>query len=86
MCASQYDNAHETLTRLREAIDTHLFADALKQLQERTWLLHWSLFVFWNIPDGPSQLLDLFLQDRFTIALQINAPHLLRCAHGFTRF
>jgi hypothetical protein len=70
----------ETLDRLREEIDAHLFADALKQLQQRTWLMHWANFVFWSIADGPSKLLDLFLQDRFTVALQINAPHLLRCA------
>lgn len=76
----QYGNAVDTLDRLREAIDAHLFADALKQLQQRTWLLHWANFVFWSTPDGPAKLLDLLLQDRFTVALQINAPHLLRCA------
>lgn len=76
----QYDTATETLTKLREAIDMHLFADALKQLQQRTWLLHWALFIFWNTSDGPSQLLDLCLQDKFTVAMQVNSPHLLRCA------
>jgi hypothetical protein len=76
----QFSDAVETLERLREEIDAHLFADALKQLQQRTWLLHWANFVFWSVSDGPSKLLDMMLQDRFTVALQINAPHLLRCA------
>jgi hypothetical protein len=76
----QFGAAMETLDRLREEIDAHLFADALKQLQQRTWLLHWANFAFWSVADGPAKLLDLLLQDRFTVALQINAPHLLRCA------
>jgi hypothetical protein len=76
----QYTSAVETLDGLRVVIDAHLFADALKQLQQRTWLLHWANFVFWSLPsDGPQKFLDLVLQDGFTIALQINAPHLLRC-------
>ena len=74
----QYDSALETLNRLKELIDTHLMADPLKQLQQRTWLLHWSLFVFWNIDDGRSKLIEMFMTERFMAALQINAPHLLR--------
>ena len=58
----------------------HLYADALKQLQQRTWLLHWALFIFWNTSDGAAQLLDLCLQDKFTVAMQVNSPHLLRSA------
>jgi hypothetical protein len=82
MCSpsAQFGHAADTLERLREEIDSHLFTDALQQLQQRTWLLHWSNFVFWSIPDGPGKLLDLLLQDRYTVSLQINAPHLLRCA------
>jgi translation initiation factor 3 subunit E len=76
----QYTSAVETLDRLREVIDAHLFADPLKQLQQRTWLLHWANFVYWSLPsDGPQKFLDLVLQDGFNVALQIKAPHLLRC-------
>jgi hypothetical protein len=57
----------------------HLFADPLRQLQQRTWLLHWALFIFWNVDDGCTQLLELFLHDMFTVAMQVNSPHLLRC-------
>lgn len=75
----QYSAATETLSKLREAIDMHLFADPLRQLQQRTWLLHWALFIFWNVDDGCTQLLELFLHDMFTVAMQVNSPHLLRC-------
>jgi translation initiation factor 3 subunit E len=76
----QYIAAIDTISKLREAIDRHLFVDALKQLQQRTWLLHWSLFIYWNVDDGCTQLLDLFMHDMFTVAMQVNSPHLLRCA------
>ena len=48
------------------------------QLQQRTWLLHWSLYVFFNHPNGRQLLIDLFMQDRYMNAIQINAPYLLR--------
>ena len=34
---------------LKAAIDARKDGDK-QQLQQRTWLLHWSLFVFWNHP------------------------------------
>ena len=33
----------------------------LQLLQERTWLIHWSLFVFFNHPKGRDLIIDLFL-------------------------
>lgn len=76
----QYIAATDTLSKLKDAIDRHLYTDALKQLQQRTWLLHWSLFIYWNVDDGCTQLLELFTQEVFTVAMQVNSPHLLRCA------
>jgi hypothetical protein len=35
-----------------------------KQLQQKAWLMHWSLFVFFNHENGLSALIDLFMQDR----------------------
>ena len=75
----QYIAATDTISKLREAIDLHLYSNALAQLQQRTWLLHWSLFIHWNMDDGCTQLLDLFMHDMFTVAMQVNSPHLLRC-------
>jgi translation initiation factor 3 subunit E len=53
---------------------------ALEALSERTWLLHWSLFVYWNssAKGGLEQLVELFHSERYKQAITTNAPHLLR--------
>lgn len=33
----------------------------LQSLQQRTWLIHWSLFVFFNHPKGRDNIIELFL-------------------------
>lgn len=35
----------------------------LKQLENRVWLLHWSLFVFYHLPNGHSVLLEFILSN-----------------------
>ena len=50
----------------------------LQALQQRTWLLHWSLFVYWNDAAGLERLVDLFHSERYKQAITTNAPHLLR--------
>lgn len=70
--------ASEDLLRLREALDSQSFATPLMQLQQRTWLMHWALHVFWNTENGKTSLIDLFLQPAYMSAIQINAQHLLR--------
>ena len=51
---------------------------ALQALQQRTWLLHWSLFVYWNDAAGLETLVDLFQSERYRQAITTNAQHLLR--------
>lgn len=48
------------------------------QLQARTWLLHWSLFVFWNLGEGQGGLLEMFLSPPYLNTIQTSCPHLLR--------
>ncbi|KAJ8445796.1 hypothetical protein Cgig2_027877 [Carnegiea gigantea] len=55
-----------------------LFASPLNQVQNRIWLMHWSLFIFFNHDNGKTQIIDLFNQDKYLNAIQTNAPHLLR--------
>jgi len=52
----------------------------LEALKQRTWLLHWSLFVFWNNsgPKGLEAMVDLFFTEKYLQAITTNAPHLLR--------
>ncbi|KAK9126555.1 hypothetical protein Scep_015401 [Stephania cephalantha] len=73
-----WDVALEELNRLREIIDAKNFSSPLNQLQSRIWLMHWSLFIFFNHDSGRSGIIDLFLYDRYLNAIQTNAPHLLR--------
>ncbi|XP_043692326.1 eukaryotic translation initiation factor 3 subunit E-like isoform X2 [Telopea speciosissima] len=73
-----WDIALEELNRLREIIDSKNFASPLIQLQSRIWLMHWSLFIFFNHDSGRTGLIDLFFYDRYINAIQTNAPHLLR--------
>lgn len=68
---------------LRDLIDnpqTAAQAKPLNQLQARTWLLHWSLFVFFNLGDaqGCQGLLDMFLSPAYLNTIQTSCPHLLR--------
>ena len=41
------------------------FSSPLNQLQNRIWLMHWSLFIFFNHENGRNGIIDLFFQDRF---------------------
>jgi len=77
----EWDQALETVNLLRDAIDqktSDLTTSHLKHLQQRTWLIHWSLFVFFNHPNGRNAIIDLFLQPNFLNAIQTTCPHILR--------
>jgi len=55
----------------------------LESLVQRTWLLHWGLFVFWNnnsasSQHGLEQMVELFTAEKYLQAITTNAPHLLR--------
>ena len=79
--AGNWDAALEDLNRLREAIEAKASATPLQQLQYRSWLVHWSLFVFFYHPNaerGRNAIVDLLLNDRYLCAVQTNCPHVLR--------
>jgi len=74
-----WDSAWEDLHRLRESIDSNLITDQLKLLQQRTWFIHWSLFVFFNHPKGRDEIIDLFLyQAPYLNTIQTMCPWVLR--------
>ncbi|KAI0792731.1 eIF3 subunit 6 N terminal domain-containing protein [Abortiporus biennis] len=88
----KWDAALEELNTLREAIDSRApsvppaFAAAsasttdpsLMQLHSRTWLLHWSLFVYFNHPEGRTLLLETFLTPTYLNTIQTSCPWILR--------
>lgn len=70
--------AMEDLVKLKELLDLDTFAPVSRQLQQKAWLMHWALFVFFNHENGLNALADLFLSDRYITALQLTSQHLLR--------
>lgn len=72
-----WDPAMDDLNRLRDLIDNSKLSQ-LEQMQHRTWLMHWGLYVFFNHENGLNAIIDLFFQEKFLNAIQCNAPHLLR--------
>ncbi|KIY66765.1 eukaryotic translation initiation factor 3, subunit 6 [Cylindrobasidium torrendii FP15055 ss-10] len=79
----RWDIALEELNSLREVIDSrqpHMSSNsaALSQLHSRTWLLHWSLFVYFNHPTGRTLLLETFLSPTYLNTIQTACPWILR--------
>ncbi|XP_075224581.1 eukaryotic translation initiation factor 3 subunit e [Lycorma delicatula] len=74
-----WEAALEDLTKLREFIDGNTFGSSLQLLQQRTWLIHWSLFVFFNHSKGRDLIIDMFLyKPNYLNAIQTMCPHILR--------
>ncbi|XP_012563116.1 eukaryotic translation initiation factor 3 subunit E [Hydra vulgaris] len=74
-----WDAALEDINRLKEIIDGDHYSAPLQLLQQRTWLIHWSLFVFFNHAKGRDLLIDMFLyQSSYLNAIQTTCPHILR--------
>jgi translation initiation factor 3 subunit E len=88
----KWDTALEELDSLRESIDARLpgpapdpssvSSSSLVQLQSRTWLLHWSLFVYFNHPQGRTLLLETFLSPAYLNTIQTSCPWILRYLAG----
>jgi len=89
----RWEIALEELNTLRETVDSRssagLFAaasaaannlpePALAQLHSRTWLVHWSLFVYFNHPQGRTLLLETFLSPTYLNTIQTSCPWILR--------
>jgi len=73
-----WEQAHIDMNRLKELIDSKNFNSPLTPLQQRTWLIHWSLFVFFNHENGRNGIIDMFFQDRYINAIQTACPHIIR--------
>jgi len=90
----KWDVALEELNTLRETLDARAGAapitssttgatpshvePPLGTLHSRTWLVHWSLFVYFNHPAGRTLLLETFLSPAYLNTIQSAAPWVLR--------
>uniref|UniRef100_A0A6M2DKS3 Eukaryotic translation initiation factor 3 subunit E n=1 Tax=Xenopsylla cheopis TaxID=163159 RepID=A0A6M2DKS3_XENCH len=74
-----WDAALEDLNKLRDYIDNNPFGSNIQVLQQRTWLIHWSLFVFFNHAKGRDLIVEMFLyKPPYLNAIQTMCPHILR--------
>ncbi|GMM38161.1 hypothetical protein DASC09_055000 [Saccharomycopsis crataegensis] len=74
----QWDTALQELSKLREVVDSRSFNDPLMQLHNRTWIIHWSLFPFFNTENGLDQLCDLFFSSSYLSTIQASCPWISR--------
>ncbi|KAI5989640.1 eIF3 subunit 6 N terminal domain-containing protein [Pisolithus orientalis] len=83
----KWDTALEELNTLRDVVDSRSPSSllttptepaALAQLHSRTWLVHWSLFVYFNHPQGRTLLLETFLSPTYLNTIQTSCPWILR--------
>ncbi|KAJ3129700.1 Eukaryotic translation initiation factor 3 subunit E [Nowakowskiella sp. JEL0407] len=74
---NNWETAYDDLMRLKDMIDqrpnTHR-----QQLKLRSWLIHWSLFVFFNHAKGRDGIIDLFFQPAYINTIQATCPWILR--------
>jgi translation initiation factor 3 subunit E len=57
--------ALDDLNRLKDAIEAAPLASASHTLQQRTWFLHWSLYVLFRVEGGFERLFEIFMTTRY---------------------
>lgn len=70
--------ALEDLKELRQEIDRQVFSDHFAQLQQRTWMIHWSMFIFFNLEGGLGTMMEFLMQEKLLNTIQTQCPHILR--------
>ncbi|KAJ2337403.1 eukaryotic translation initiation factor 3 subunit E [Coemansia sp. RSA 1694] len=73
-----WEVAYEDMFKLRETIDKSNFKTQTELLQQRSWLLHWSLFVFFNHAKGRDGIVDTFMLPQYISTIQNSCPWILR--------
>ncbi|KAL9120429.1 MAG: hypothetical protein Q9187_003014 [Circinaria calcarea] len=68
----------DEINKVKESIDTKLFNNPLAQLQHRTWLIHWTLFPFFNYEPARDTICELFFSPAFINTIQTACPWILR--------
>jgi translation initiation factor 3 subunit E len=75
----EWVHAKDDLSKLRAYVDSEPFDTEQELQQQRAWVLHWSLYVYFNIPKGRDEVVEMFLnQQAYLNTIQIVCPHLLR--------
>lgn len=75
---TQWEIVIEEINKVKDSIETKLFNNPLAQLQHRTWLIHWTLFPYFNYETARDSITDLFFSPNFINTIQTNCPWILR--------
>lgn len=87
--SQEWKQALDHFNFLKGYIDNSNFTPT-QALQQRSWLIHWGLFIFFNIEHGRDMLVELFFDisgknqgnkqshNPYLNAVQANCPHILR--------
>lgn len=87
--SGNWDGAMEELNKVKDIINDRVFpilhianrqsySDPTVQLYHRTWLIHWSLFPFFNTETGREALCELFFSPAYINSIQTSSPWILR--------
>ncbi|KAF3386354.1 Eukaryotic translation initiation factor 3 subunit E [Penicillium rolfsii] len=75
---TNWEGAMEEVQKVKDSIETRLFNNPLAQLTNRSWLIHWSLFPFFNHDSARDVLIDLFFSPAYINTIQTSCPWILR--------
>lgn len=75
---TNWEAAMEEVQKVKDSLETRLFNNPLGQLQNRSWLIHWSLFPFFNHDPARDVLTDLFFSPAYINTIQTSCPWILR--------
>lgn len=75
---TSWEGAMEEVQKVKDSLETRLFNNPLGQLQNRSWLIHWSLFPFFNHDAARDILTDLFFSPAYINTIQTSCPWILR--------
>lgn len=60
----EWTHAKDDLMKLRTYIEYSPFDTELESVQQRAWLMHWALFVYFNYPKGRDDIVEMFLNQQ----------------------
>ncbi|PRT56232.1 Eukaryotic translation initiation factor 3 subunit E [Wickerhamiella sorbophila] len=72
-----FATAMDSLQKVQEGLDAK-GTDALHQLNNRAWFVHWALFVLFRVDGGVDKLCELFFQSNYMSTIQASCPWILR--------
>ncbi|KAL2829701.1 eIF3 subunit 6 N terminal domain-containing protein [Aspergillus cavernicola] len=75
---TNWEAAMEEVQKAKDSIETRLFNNPVAQLDNRSWLIHWSLFPFFNHDAARDVLTDLFFSPAYINTIQTSCPWILR--------